>query len=110
MILEKESAAFEEALRVSKLVFGNQDRLLVAAAVAVAEAGSIYARNIAEQLGITDNRVAPHLRTFEAAGLLVSLPSVGGERRVYYERVDSSFWPLCADLTATIKNHAEGSR
>jgi len=102
MIIEQTSASFEEALRVSRLLFGNQDRLLVAAAVAEAEAGSIYARNIAEQLGITDNRVAPQLASLERAGLLVRLPRVGGERRVYYERVASSFWELCASLTAEI--------
>ncbi len=102
MIIEQTSAGFAEALRVSRLLFGNQDRLLVTAAVAAAEPGSIYARSIAEQIGITDNRVVPQLGSLEAAGLLVRLPKVGGERRVYYERVQSSFWELCSNLIAEI--------
>lgn len=102
MIIDVRSAGFEDALRVSRLLFGNQDRLLVAAAVAVAESGSIYARNIADQIGITDNRVGPQLASLERAGLLTRLPKVGGERRVYYERVDSNFWELCSSLMEEI--------
>jgi DNA-binding MarR family transcriptional regulator len=102
MILDIRSAGFDEALRVSRLLFGNQDRLLVAVAVAAAEAGSIYARNIAEQIGITDNRVTPQLASLEAAGLLMRMPKVGGERRVYYERAESSFWTFCTDLAAEL--------
>jgi len=75
---------------------------VVSAAVAVAEPGSIYARNIAEQIGITDNRVVPQLGSLEAAGLLARLPKVGGERRVYYERIESAFWELCSNLMAEI--------
>src|SRR5687767_7876844 len=106
MIIDQGSASFEEALRVSRLLFGNQDRLIVSAAVAAVEAGSIYAHNIAEQVGITDNRVAPQLTSLEKAGLLVRLPKVGGERRVYYERIESSFWKLCAGLAAEIASRA----
>jgi DNA-binding MarR family transcriptional regulator len=110
MILDNQSAVFDEALRLSRLLFGNQDRLLVAAVIADAEAGSIYARNIAEQIGITDNRVTPQLASLEGAGLLTRLPKFGGERRVYYERAESSFWTLCADLAAEIAARVESTR
>jgi DNA-binding MarR family transcriptional regulator len=109
MIIDTKSDAFEEALRVSRLLFGNQDRLLVASAVATAEAGSIYAHNIAEQIGITDNRVALQLSNLEGAGLLTRLPKVGGERRVYYERSASSFWKLCPDLAAEVTARVESA-
>ena len=102
MIVEAGSDSFAEALRVSQQLFGNQDRLVVAAAVSVAESGAIFAHSIAEQLGLSDNRVGPQLARFEAAGLLVRLPKVGGERRVYYERVDSAFWVGCSELVREI--------
>jgi DNA-binding MarR family transcriptional regulator len=102
MIIEIGSASYEETLRMSRQLFGNQDRLVVAAAVAGAEPGTIYAHSLAEQLGMTDNRVGPQLGNLEAAGLLVRLPKVGGERRVYFERVDSTFWNLCAEFVEEI--------
>jgi DNA-binding transcriptional regulator GbsR (MarR family) len=95
------------ALRVSKALLGNQDRLIVAGAIAEAEAGSIFGRSLAEQLGISDHRVGLQLRALERAGLLVRLPKVGGEQRVYFERVDSAFWQLCTALIAEV---AERSR
>lgn len=106
MILDQASAGFAEAQWISRLVFGNQDRLVVAAAVAASESGSIFGRNLAEQLGITDNRVGSQLKNFEQAGLLVRLPKVGGEQRVYYERVDSTFWDMAASLAAEIAGRA----
>jgi DNA-binding MarR family transcriptional regulator len=89
----------------SKLVFGNVDRLEVAAAVARAEPGAIFSRALAIELGWPDNRVQKQLKQFEAAGLLNAMPSVGGERRVYYERAESSFWRaaerLCDEWRST---------
>jgi DNA-binding MarR family transcriptional regulator len=95
MIIEQASDAFPEVQLISKLLFGNQNRLVVAAAIAEAEPGTIYARHIAESIGIVDAYVGPQLAVFEKAGLLVRLPKIGGERIVYFERRDSSFWELC---------------
>lgn len=77
---------------LSKLLFGNADRLEVAAAIARAEPGGLFSRALAEDLDLPDNRVQKQLKQFEAADLLVALPAVGGERRVYCERKDSFFW------------------
>lgn len=98
MILGHQPAVEAELQRQSKLLFGNQDRLLVAAAVALADRGSLYASALAELAGISEVRVGAQLRHFVDAGLLVKLPKVGGERRVYYARVDSPLWTLCAAL------------
>lgn len=106
MILESGSVSFEQAQRVSRLLFGNQDRLAVAAAIAVAEPGSIYGRSLAAQLGITDNRVGAQLKQLEGAGLLARLPQVGGERIVYYERTKSVFWDLVAKFVEEIAERA----
>jgi hypothetical protein len=82
----------------SKLLFGNVDRVEVAAVVARAERGGIYSRALAVELGWPDNRVQKQLKQFAEAGLLTALPQLGGERRVYYERADSSFWGACEQL------------
>lgn len=81
-----------ERRRLSKLLFGNADRLQAAAAVSRAEPGDLYARALADALRWPDGRVQKQLKQFEEAGILVALPSVGGERRVYYERKASVFW------------------
>jgi DNA-binding MarR family transcriptional regulator len=108
MIIHQRSAIFDGVQRLSKLLFGNQDRLVVAAAVADAETRSVYARQLAESIGIADARVGPQLAVFEEAGLLVRLPKAGGERRVYFERRESSFWTLCLDLCQEIIDAPEG--
>jgi DNA-binding MarR family transcriptional regulator len=98
MIIESDSAAFSRVQDASKTLFGNQDRLVVAAAVAEAEPGTIYGQSVAAALRLSDNRVGPQLARLEEAGLLVRLPKVGGERRVYFERRESAFWDLCVAL------------
>ncbi len=102
MIIEQASVGFEEALRLSRLLFGNQDRLIVLAAVADSTSGSIFCRSLAESIGVTDNRVGAQLANLEEAGLLVRMPKVGGERRVYYERVESALWALATALAEEI--------
>jgi DNA-binding MarR family transcriptional regulator len=101
MIIDRESAALQTA---SKALFGNQDRLIVSAAVAQAEPGDLYAQSIAAKLGISDNRVGPQLARLEAVGLLTRLPKVGSERRVYFARRESAYWKLsvalCNELSA----------
>lgn len=88
----------ENVRRLSKLLLGNADRLRVAAAVSRAEPGDLYSRALADALRWPDGRVQKQLKQFEEAGLLVRLPSVGGERRVYYERRDSAFWECAVSL------------
>jgi hypothetical protein len=106
LIIDHESAVFEEVQRTSKLLFGNQDRLVVAAGVADAEPGSIFGQGLAESIGIADSRVGAQLSVLEDARLLVRLPKVGSERRVYFERRDSSFWELCLSLCQEIIDSA----
>jgi DNA-binding MarR family transcriptional regulator len=83
---------------ISSQLWGNQDRFVVAVAVASAEPGQLYAQALARMLGISDTRVGPHLARFEQAGLLVRLPKVGGERRVYFERRNEAFWRSIAAM------------
>lgn len=103
MIIDLRSAVTAEAQRVSKLLFGNQDRLLVAAAIAEAEPGALYGQALAEAAHMSENRVGAQLPHFADAGLLVRLPKVGADRRVYYERRESAFWSLCTELMTEIE-------
>jgi DNA-binding MarR family transcriptional regulator len=83
---------------LSKLLLGNADRVQVAAAISRSEPGGLYSRALADSLRWPDSRVQKQLKQFEEADLLVLLPSVGGERRVYYERKESAFWDFAAAL------------
>lgn len=80
----------------SKLVFGNADRLQVAAAVARASSGVVHAQEISTLLGISPPRVRSQLLALSAAGLLRQLPRHG--MTVDYERVDDPFWDAASAL------------
>ena len=95
-------AVMDEAQVVSKHLFGNQDRLLVAATIARAEPGALYAQALAELSGLTEKRVGLQLPHFVHGGVLTKLPKVGSERRIYYERGTSAFWDLAAQLVDEI--------
>jgi hypothetical protein len=86
----------QRARAASRLLFGNQDRLEVAAAVGRAEVGGVYAQAIALTTGLHSGRVGKQLAVLSDAGLLVRMPTVGGGRRVYYERRESPFWDFAA--------------
>lgn len=85
---------------MSKQLFGNADRIEVAAAVAAANSEPLYSRALATDLNWPDNRVQKQLKQFQQAGLLSAVPQLGGERRVYYVRKESHFWEAAARLKA----------
>jgi hypothetical protein len=80
----------------SKLVFGNADRLQVAAAVARAASGVVHAQEISNLVGISPPRVRSQLLALSASGLLRQLPRHG--MTVDYERVDDPFWDAVSSL------------
>lgn len=77
---------------LSKLIFGNADRLEVAAAIAREPEAIVNGDELANQLTIAPNRVRAQLLAFTEAGFLSPVPRV--DRRVYYERRASPFWDL----------------
>lgn len=79
-------------IEISQGLWGNQDRFLVAVAVATADPSDLYAQALGELLGMADNRVGPQLKRFVDLGLLVRLPKAGSERRVYHQRANEPFW------------------
>lgn len=86
----------------SAVLWGNQDRFVVAAAVAAAAPGELFAQALAGHIGIPDTRVGPQLARFERVGLLVRMPKVGGERRVYFQRQNEQFWESVLDMTKAV--------
>jgi hypothetical protein len=85
----------------SKAVFGNADRLDVAAHIAASSDGLIYATEIAESLGIPQNRARAQLLAFAEAGVLRPLPR-DLDRRAFFARENDDFWKAMKDLHDTL--------
>ena len=96
--IDAESDEYAAVMRLSKELFGNQDRLLVAAAVAEAQPGDLFGQALAEVLGIAQGRVGAQLKALVKAGLLVELPRTAGDRRVFYARRSTACWDLLREL------------
>jgi hypothetical protein len=92
-----DGTTLDEVRRISKALFGSRYRLEAAHAVAVG-GDVLYAREIAQRIGVGDNQAQLELRHFETAGLLFRLDRVVGQRQQYYQRQDSEFWALAQVL------------
>jgi hypothetical protein len=81
----------------SKRMFGNQDRLEVAVAVARVALGRVNATDLSRDVALAVNRVRAQLLALEALGLLTTVPTDDG-RRVFL-RVDDTdrFWSFVVD-------------
>ena len=90
-------ALTERRRQLSKVLFGNMDRLEVAVAIAQSEDGVVNATDLSVDLAVFNNRVRNQLVVLADAGLLraVSLP---GDRKRWYVRQPSPFWDACLDL------------
>jgi len=89
---------------VSQGLWGNQDRLPVAAAVGETDPADLYAQKLAALVGIPENRISLQLRMFVNLGLLVRLPKAGGERRVYYQRTNQPFWNAVGKMAQALRD------
>jgi predicted transcriptional regulator len=83
-----------EVRRISKLLLGSRYRLEVAAAIAGADPGVVHVREVAADLGLTDNLVRLEFQHFEEAGVLLRLERPQGQQRQYFERMPSAYWEL----------------
>jgi DNA-binding MarR family transcriptional regulator len=109
MIIEHGSDDFARLQKLSRTLFGNQDRLVVAVAVASHASPLLFARELAAALRITDHRVAIQLKAFENAGLMIRLPRTKAERTQYVQRLDSCFWRMVVELSAEALAHQPAS-
>jgi hypothetical protein len=78
-------------------LFGNQDRVEVAVAIAANEDGAVNATDLAIETGLINTRVRAQLRALADVGLLAEVPAAGELKR-WYVRQDSTFWQICLDL------------
>jgi hypothetical protein len=79
----------------SKRLFGNQDTLLVAVAVARSQ-GVVNATDIGWQVRLQANRVRTQLMSFVDLGYMEDGPI--RERTRWFVRRPSSFWPMCEQV------------
>jgi len=82
----------------SKTMFGNADRIEVAAAVARCQSGMVNGQELHELLGISPPRVRAQLLALASAGLVEQLPRMG--QRLNYGIVDRDdpFWTLISEV------------
>ncbi len=86
-----------ERLRAqSRALFGNLDRLEVAAAIAASPDGVVNATDLQWELRIANNRVRAQLVGLADLGFLQPVSTEARKR--YYLRIDSPFWSTCLDL------------
>jgi hypothetical protein len=77
----------------SKKLFGNQDTLLVAVAVARSSTGTVNATEIGWQVRLQANRVRTQLIGFVDLGYMDDGPM--RDRTRWFVRRGSSFWSMC---------------
>lgn len=77
--------------RRSKILFGNQHLLLVAATVAQGSP-ELSARDLEEVTGLAPSTVHRLLQKFVGADLAVRVERLPGDRGQRYERVPHPFW------------------
>lgn len=73
---------------LSKSLLGARFRAEVAAFIAVGEA-PFWARSLAEQLDIPENKISAELLRFASDGLLIAVPSQAWDRRKLFERANA---------------------
>jgi hypothetical protein len=102
VIIEHGSDEFTQLAAASRALFGNQDRLVIALAVADQDEPLVFARSIAASLRIADTRVALQLKALEAAGVLFRHPRPPGQKHQYFERLEGCFWPFVGEFAADV--------
>lgn len=87
------------ARALSKALLGAQFRAEIAAFIADGEP-PFWARGMAQQLDIPENKVATELSRFAASNLLVAMPVEQWDRRKLYERTSANteYWRLGREL------------
>jgi hypothetical protein len=94
-----QEAVRERVREKSRLLFGNRDRLEVAAAVARSDDDAVNATDLSFELALANNRVRSQLLTLTELGFLVLGPPGPGKR--WYIRQPNDFWAFCALLYET---------
>jgi len=84
----------------SRALMGARYRLEVAVAIARGTS-PFWASQLAIELGLPLHYVTKEVHAFESAGLVEPI-STPGDRRRFYRRLESSFWPSVTKLAAEL--------
>jgi len=92
----------DEIRRLSARLFGNADRLHVAAAIGRMEGKPISVKAVAEESGLDYNRVQEQIARFRAAGVLV--PDFDASmRRKDHGAILPPYWRMAAAILAMLE-------
>ncbi|HET8955930.1 MAG TPA: hypothetical protein VFN18_09765 [Solirubrobacterales bacterium] len=91
---------------VSRLIFGKQYRLEVAAAASALD-DPIWSRRLAQLLGLAENQVAGELGRLVEIGALTEFPEAH-DRRKLYQLASHPIWPFVRDLAEKTIRDAVG--
>lgn len=96
----------DEIRNLSAKLFGNADRLHVAAAIGRLEGKPISVKSVAEECGLEPSRVQEQVARFRAAGVLIPDhdPSM---RRRDHRAVDLSYWRNAATMLGELEERDE---
>jgi DNA-binding MarR family transcriptional regulator len=87
---------------------GARYRLEVAAAIARGSS-PFWATQVALELQLPLHYVTKEIHAFETAGLVEPIDTPGDRRR-FYRRLESSFWPAAAKLAAEVGDPSSAIR
>jgi hypothetical protein len=95
-----DGARRETGRAFSRALMGARYRLEVADAIARGPS-PFWASRLATELGLPLHYVTKEVHALEAAGLVAPIDTPGDRRR-FYRRLDSSFWPSVATLASEL--------
>jgi len=103
-IMKHDLDGFSHAVgQTSKAVFGRQHRLDVMCAIALWPMQVVFVREVALQLHLGDNQVAPDFAALRTIGALQEAP---GTRERYHQRMPHPIWPFALRLLVGSARHA----
>lgn len=95
--------ALEFVREASRALWNGRYRLQVACRIAQATDGRVFAHGLARACNLSDKTIGEELRRFQRAGLLRPAPtSDPGQKRHYYDRVESCYWDGVSSLVDEI--------
>jgi hypothetical protein len=92
-------STLESVRNVSRALWNARYRLEVACRIAEAGDGRVFAHGLASACKLSDKTIGEELRRLLTANLLRAVPiSDPGQKRQYYDRVESCYWSAVTTL------------
>ncbi len=94
----------------SKRMFGNQDRLEVAVAIARIELGKVNATDLHREVDVAVNRIRAQLLALEGLGLLARIGDENGKRMFQRCHDEDRFWAFALGEFEDVLHDTAASR